>query len=558
LSTAGVSSDKGDNQPIKVTIVVQSHLEKNTANKYWQSSVEYLDSSIQGYVFNIIVVSTLDESLLHKVVKNKRADYVVSQPITTVEINRLFGANIELTKVDKSGVDRMGSVIFTSSNNSSINSIEALKGNSFASTSSNCLGGWVLPINHFRDLDIDPDSDFSSISFLGSQPSVVSAVVNGLVDFGAVRTGVIEKMITQGVIERNQIKVLDKKQDFPYLVSTALVPEWSFSSLKHSDSKLTKKILSALLEYSVNGKKQWRDALDYEGVRTLMRKHRVGIYQDPGHIVFYKKNYQVVLLILLLIGYIIVVIKSRKDREIDRYKAELERLSKASSVNQLLSEVTHELSQPITSLKIDAHMLNDLIKGDNTCQSSQVRDITSGLREKTDHCVSLILNIRQFLSDSVVKVEEFYVNKNVERIIRMLSNDLKEADINCKVSLATQQEKIKMSRVELDQVLLNLSTNAISAMRGNHKLSNTLSIEVDTKDDVVTIIVSDTGCEIFDRDNLFTLFKSHKEKTDTEGLGVGLSLSRRIIRSYDGELSLLSSSEKGSQFLITLPIVKHE
>jgi C4-dicarboxylate-specific signal transduction histidine kinase len=170
----------------------------------------------------------------------------------------------------------------------------------------------------------------------------------------------------------------------------------------------------------------------------------------------------------------------------------------------------------------------------------------------------LILNIRQFLTDAVVVEEVFYVNQHIEKIIRLLNNDLKEANIQHTISLAVQQQKIKMSPIELDQVLLNLSKNAISAMASNHKSSNTLSIESDVKDDRVTIIVSDTGCKISDQDNLFTLFKSHKEKTDTEGLGIGLSLSRRIIRSYGGDLSLLSSGEQGSQFLITLPIFKHE
>jgi|GEM_PF-445524 len=558
LSTITVSSDQENNQPVEVVIAVQSYLDKGITHQYWQLSANYLSRHIQGVVFNIVVVDTPDDLLLYQMVEEGKVDYVITQPITTVELNRLYETHIELTKVDQSGVDQLGSVIFTSVNNNAINGIEALKGNSFAASTPNRLGGWVLALDHFRKLGIDPDKDFSSVSFLGAQDNIVNAVVNGINDAGAVRTSVIEKMISLGQIDRDQIKVLDQKQEFPYLLSTRLVPEWSFSSLKHSDPKLTEKILSLLLKQSVHGIEQWRDALDYEQVRTLMRKHRVGIYQDPGHVDFYKKNYQLVLLGLLLIGYFIVTIKSRKDKQIAQYKAKLEQLSKASSVNQLLSEVTHELSQPITSLKIDAHILDDLLKGDNSCQLSQVRDITNDLREKTDHCVDLILNIRQFLTDAVVVEEVFYVNQHIEKIIRLLNNDLKEANIQHTISLAVQQQKIKMSPIELDQVLLNLSKNAISAMASNHKSSNTLSIESDVKDDRVTIIVSDTGCKISDQDNLFTLFKSHKEKTDTEGLGIGLSLSRRIIRSYGGDLSLLSSGEQGSQFLITLPIFKHE
>jgi len=115
-----------------------------------------------------------------------------------------------------------------------------------------------------------------------------------------------------------------------------------------------------------------------------------------------------------------------------------------------------------------------------------------------------------------------------------------------------------MSPVELDQVLLNLSKNAISAMADNQKSDNTLSILTTEKQGFVEITVSDPGSEIKDKLHLFDLFKTSKNQGEVEGLGIGLSLSRRIARSYAGELSLESSSIKGSQFMVKIPSVKDE
>ena len=71
----------------------------------------------------------------------------------------------------------------------------------------------------------------------------------------------------------------------------------------------------------------------------------------------------------------------------------------------------------------------------------------------------------------------------------------------------------------------------------------------------MNIFVKDTGPGIADEENLFKLFKTNKLLNNTEGLGLGLSLSRSIIRSYDGDLVLKSSSSQGASFMITLPYI---
>ena len=140
----------------------------------------------------------------------------------------------------------------------------------------------------------------------------------------------------------------------------------------------------------------------------------------------------------------------------------------------------------------------------------------------------------------------------------MLKNELDEHNIEVKLSLKQDLPNVNMSSVELDQVLLNLSKNAISAMGNNQKSNNTLSICTTAQDDFVEIQVSDTGSEIKDKLHLFNLFKTSKEQSEVDGLGIGLSLSRRIARSYAGELLLKSSSVEGSQFMVKIPRVTNE
>jgi two-component system, LuxR family, sensor histidine kinase TtrS len=544
---------KASNEPIKITIGIQSYLHKSTAYQNWKKTSDHLTRRMPGFVFNIVVIDTPDDALLHQMVKDKKVDYVITQPITTIELVRLYNTHIELTKNDATNVNQLGSVIFTSSGNRSIQTVESLKGNSFAASTPERLGGWVLALDHLTTQGVNPYQDFSRIEFLGAQDNIVNAVVSGLIDAGTVRTGVIETMIDLGQINRDQIKILNSRKDFPYFLSTYLVPEWAFSSLQHSDPQLTQGIREHLLGYKHGDQvNQWVEPLDYSSVRELLRKHRIGSYKDPGYIKYYRENFVIIIVSMLLAGYLLQVYHNRKKIEIQQYKMKLEQLSRVSSVDQLLAEVTHELAQPITSIKIDAHILTKLLKDSANFDYDQIKTTSSELQLKTDHCVELLANIRNFLSTKNIVKERFAINKSVLKITKMLDKELNDSNIKLKLSLLDNPGFVKMSPIELEQVLLNLIKNSMCAMTNNLKQTNTLSITSVIKQDTVVISIRDTGSKVKDVNNLFVLFKSNKERASNEGLGVGLNLSRRIIRSYGGDLVLNSSSEEGTEFLIIL------
>jgi two-component system sensor histidine kinase TtrS len=546
------------NQDKLVTIAVQSFLGQGIAHKKWQLSADYLSRTIPGYDFKIVIVEASKNELLYKMVDQQKVDYVIAQPVSSVVIQKLHQTKLELTRNDVKGISRFGSVIFTSVLNRSIHNTKSLNGKSFSAANPQGLGGWIVGLDYLTANNINPTVDFSDIQFLGNQDNIIFAVTNRLVDAGIVRTGVIETMVERGQLERSSIKILDQKIGFPYLLSTKLVPEWAFSSLQHTDPELTQQIKAALLDFKyLNGVSRWVEVHDYEPIRILLKKYRIAIYKDPFYIAYYRENYQYILFGLFILFYSLMYWHKRREEQIQAYKFQLEKLSKISSVDQLLSEVAHELAQPITSLKIDAHMLSSMLKDEKNCEFKQLKNTSNDINEKTQHCADLIHNIRQFLSKKIIKIEVFNVNKNIHKILRLVKNELIEFNINTKLSLSDNLPDIKMSSIELDQVLLNLAKNAISAMKDNRHQTNILSIESVYECGFVHILMTDSGSEIIDKDNLFSLFKTTKQESSTEGLGIGLSLSRRIIKTYQGELGLVSSTDEGTCFLIKLPAVKN-
>jgi len=540
-----------------VTIAVQSFLGTSVANKKWQPTVDFLNEKLPNYHIELLIIEAQNVTLLRQLVSGGRLDYLITQPVATAELQHLSNIKPILTKVDKRGVSQFGSVIITSAGNTKINSIQDLKGKTFAGANPSGLGGWILGYDYLLSQGIDANNDFSRVDFLGRQDNIVDAVNKGMVDAGVVRTGVLEKMSSTGKIQLSDIKVLDLKPEFPYILSTHLVPEWSFSSTAEADPQITTLVEKELWSSSAYPGRynvaKWTDVADYQVIHELLKKHKISVYSDPVVIVFLKKYYQILLFLLLSIIASIWYIRSKRTEKINQYKAELERLSRVSSVDQLLSEIAHEIAQPVTSIKIDAKVVEKMLNDTDAISTDSIAKVVNSLSRKTDHCVNVIDNIRSFLSTKQVAPKAININDRIIKVLKLIEHEISISKIAVKLSFKDSLPLVYACPIEFDQVMLNLCNNAISAMNEQQDQKRHLSISTDLVNDHVTIVIKDTGPGVADVENLFKLFKTNKTLNSTEGLGLGLSLSKSIVRSYDGDIILESSSSKGAAFMITLP-----
>jgi len=541
-----------------ISIAVQSFLGKSSAYKKWQPIITLLNQQIKDYHFELFIIEAPNVTMLRDLVEEEKLDYVITQPVATAELQLLSDIIPLLTKIDKRGVNQFGSVIITSAKNKKIDSVQDLKGKSFAGANPVGLGGWILGYDYVLSQGVDLYKDTKFVEFLGRQDNIVYAVINGMVDAGVIRTGVLEKLSKDGKFQMSNIKVLDSKTGFPYFLTTNLVPEWSFSATRNADPILTSSIVKLLKQASYYPNKShnlanWGEVADYQIIHQLLKKHKISVYKDSAIFIIVKNYYQYFLAILTLLIINVWYFSKKRLKKINQYKSELERLTRVGSVNQLLSEIAHEIAQPVTSIKIDAKIIDKLIKKTDTVVDDSIVKAVDSLGRKTEHCVDVINNIRSFLSTTVVKHEVVNINTRVSSVLKLINNEINNSKITIKLYLDKKLPEVSICRTEFDQVLLNLCNNALSAMAENIFEHKILSISTSKLNGKINILISDTGHGVKNQEELFKLFKSDKELNPTEGLGLGLSLSRRIIRSYDGELSLKSTSRHGSVFSIVLP-----
>ena len=256
------------------------------ALRRWEIFANYLNQELPTYDFKIV---PLNFNEIESSVKRKEIDFLITNTMNYVQMEYLYGiSRIAALKneSDKAslGLTKFGSVIFTKSDNTHINTLFQLRGHTFGAVDPASFGGWVMAQKELKNSGLDKDS--LHVKFYGTHDATVRAVLNKEVDAGTVRTDTLEQMAKEGAISLQNIKVLAPKHylDFPYLVSTDLYPEWPFSKLAHTSDSLSNKVLSVLLKQPAalaldeEDLFSWTIPLDYSKVHMVLKELNIYPY----------------------------------------------------------------------------------------------------------------------------------------------------------------------------------------------------------------------------------------------------------------------------------------
>ncbi len=285
FSPRAYSADKDNDKIIRIGVRANRGADK--ALKRWQPTADYLSEKIPGYRFTLAPYEI--NSTLNQAASRNEFEFILTNPAAYVELRHRYGVEKLVTLANKrngTGYTKFGSVIFTHKDNADINDFQDLKGVEFLAADELGFGGWRMAWRELLAHKINPYHDFKTLRFAGGiQQRVVHAVLNKTVDAGSVRTDMLERMAQDGKITLSDVKVIGQKQaeDFPFLLSTALYPEWPFAKLKHTDDMLAKRVTASLLlinknhPAAVSGKYTgWHTGLQYDEVENMLKELHIG------------------------------------------------------------------------------------------------------------------------------------------------------------------------------------------------------------------------------------------------------------------------------------------
>jgi diguanylate cyclase (GGDEF)-like protein/PAS domain S-box-containing protein len=251
----------------------------------WQPLIDHLNAKVRGYRFRSEVLGYND---LEAAISRRTIEFVLTNPGHYVLMTHRNGMSSPLATLmpieQGKAVSSFGGVVFAKATRSDVSRLIDLKGKTIAATSRGSLGGYQAQAMMLLRQDVRIPQDAHLIETDMPHDKVVNAVLSGSADGGFVRTGVLEAMAREGKIDLAQIKVLEPQHidDFPFMVSTTLYPEWPFAAMPGVDQDLARRVTAALLALPHGGELAQRMEIrgfnipsDYEPVRAMLEALRL-------------------------------------------------------------------------------------------------------------------------------------------------------------------------------------------------------------------------------------------------------------------------------------------
>lgn len=299
---------------------VRAHSGKALAQKQWQPTIDFLNHSLPQHHFILHAVERIED--MDRLVGRHQLDFVITQPVAYIDLNRFHGVVAMLTLKRNKGVTQFGSVIFRLKKNKGINFMADIPGHRVAAVDKKGFGGWLIAHNELLENRVDLLDDENQPQFLGFHEAVVRAVMRGTADVGIVRTGILEAMQRRGEIRLRDFFIINSLHTpgFFQIHSTRLFPEWVIARTKRVDLNVASQVSEQLLEMAPDNPALiagnyggWTVPLDYSKVRKLMKDLKVGSFEQALQITHsdYFLQHRIIASIVVLSLFSLVVLTLR-------------------------------------------------------------------------------------------------------------------------------------------------------------------------------------------------------------------------------------------------------
>ncbi len=231
-------------------------------------------------------------------------------------------------------------------------------------------------------------------------------------------------------------------------------------------------------------------------------------------------------------------------------QGELARLSRLNELGEMASTLAHELNQPLSAI---ANYVQGSAKIAAGLPGAEAQTLTGALQETAKQALragDIIRHLREFVTRGETDRHSEDMKNLIEEAGALALIGSRERGIRTEFEFATQQDRVLVDRVQIQQVLTNLIRNAMEAMRESERRQLKVRT-LTTAGGLLAVEVADTGPGISEEvaSRLFQPFVT----TKAGGMGIGLSISRRIIQSHGGDLTVRTNEAGGATFTFTLP-----
>ena len=230
---------------------------------------------------------------------------------------------------------------------------------------------------------------------------------------------------------------------------------------------------------------------------------------------------------------------------------ELIQAAKLALLGEMSASISHELNNPLAAIRTYSDNARQFLK---IGKNEQVDQNLLHINELTERMAKISSQLKQFARRTTGQLENIPLRKVIMTAIDICKPRFKQYQVDIDIDQLDKNLQVRADRIQLEQVLINLINNAHYAIGVNHPGKICIHTQTTTEEVIVFIDDNGPGIEADKIDHIFEPFYSTRES----GMGLGLSISDRIINSMDGKLSAKNRERGGASFAINLPRVSED
>lgn len=537
----------------------------------WQPLIDHLNHQFPDESFQLLPLGLAD---MGEAVSNGRIDFLLTNPAQYIQLDNSYPlrwlVSLRSSRNQQNASSNVvGSVILVR-RDSPVTQASQLTGKKMGAVAPDAFGGYLLGYKELLAAGVHPEKDLQ-LHFSGYPVDALPYLLRDrALDAAIVPVCLLEEMEAEGLLKASDYRaLLAKPSEQPCLTSSVLYPNWSFAALNHVPDPLVDELTRQLLQMNTPGLPAWGAPASSHQVDLLLRD----LDRHPAQRSLWQEVHSWALQHLLLLGAMaggmlllganhlwIGHLVRRRGHELEQMhltlrarEAALARAQRLSTLGEMASGFAHELNQPLAAIRHYAEGCR--IRLERSDPQHELLPILEQIGQQAQRGAETIVNLRQWASKTPQHESAQWLTLRplVENVVKLMRIEQHYPQCRLMIAIAPKSQLYSQATL-LEQVLTNLLSNSLQAG------AQQITLRRETDGDRQQLILEDDagGLSAEQLAQPFVPFRS----TKSEGLGLGLVICQRLLRSQQGELTLenyaVSPQRQGLRVTLHFPEIKKE